>query len=148
MSPLGYALTENSYLEAIGKVIKRLKLQNTIVCGASMAGHICIAAAIKAQELDIHGSIPCEGCDHLPFTQPIYEMKGADSSILDPERVTGMCAPTSPEYFKRQIWWQYSSQGADVFAGDLKFYFRGWDGRGRIEGVDTKRCPVYVSTLD
>ncbi|KAK3687020.1 hypothetical protein LTR37_019229 [Vermiconidia calcicola] len=145
-SPQGYALTEDSYLESIGKIIKKLRLQKTVVCGASMAGHVCLAAAIRAEELDVHGSIPCEGCDHLAFSQPIYEIKGADVSLLDPERVCGMCSPTSPEYFKRQIWWQYSSQGYDIFSGDLKFYFRGWDGRGRVEKIDTNICPVYMLT--
>ena len=144
--PEGYALDEESYLDVIGKMIKRLHLRNTIVCGASMAGHVCLAAAIRAAELDIHGSIPCEGCEHLPFTQAIYEIGGADASLLDPERVCGMCAPSSPEYFKRQIWWQYSSQGYGIFTGDLKFYFRGWDGRGRIGSIDTKACPVYMLT--
>ena len=146
MSPEGYSLNEDAYLESIGKVIKRLKLRNTIVCGASMAGHICLAAAIQARELDIHGSIPCEGCEHLSTTQPIYEMKGSDSSLLDPERVCGMCAPTSPEYHKRQIWWQYSSQGYGIFSGDLKFYFKGWDGRERVDNIDTTYCPVYMLT--
>lgn len=125
MSPGDYALNEDSYLEAIGKVIKRLRLRNTIVCGASMAGHVCLAAAIHAKELNIRGAIPCEGCEHLAFTQPIYEIKGSDASLLDPERVCGMCAPSSPEYYKRQIWWQYSSQGLGIFSGDLKFYFKG-----------------------
>jgi pimeloyl-ACP methyl ester carboxylesterase len=146
MSPQGYGLNEDSYLEAIGKVIKRLKLRNTIVCGASMAGHVSLAAAIKSKDLNIHGSIPCEGCDHLAFTQPIYEIKGSDVSLLDPERVCGMCSPSSPEYFKKQIWWQYSSQGLGIFSGDLKFYFRGWDGRGRVEKIDTDHCPVYMLT--
>ena len=145
-SPQGYGLTEESYLESIDRVIKGLKLSNVIICGASMAGHVCLAAAIKAQELGIIGSIPCEGCDHLDFTQPIYETEGLDSSLLNPERVCGMCAPTSPDYFKRQIWWQYSSQGYGIFPGDLKFYFKGWDGRGRVEAIDTERCPVYMLT--
>ena len=73
-------------------------------------------------------------------------MKGNDSAILDPERVCGMIAPTSPEYYKRQIWWQYSSQGTNVFAGDLKFYFKGWDGRSRMKDIDTRYCPVYMLT--
>ncbi|KAF2486494.1 alpha/beta hydrolase fold family protein [Neohortaea acidophila] len=145
-APEGYKLTEASYLEAIGKVIARLRLRNTILCGASMAGHVCLAAAIAAKKLDVHGVIACEACEHLAFDQPIYEIKGADTSLLDPERVCGMCAPTSPEYYKRQVWWQYSSNGYGVFAGDLKFYFRGWDGRGRVEGIDTRRCPVYLLT--
>jgi pimeloyl-ACP methyl ester carboxylesterase len=144
--PQDYALTEASYIESIGKVITRLKLQDTIVCGASMAGHVCLAAAIRARELGIRGAIPCEGCEHLAFTQPIYEIGGSDASLLDPERVCGMCAPNSPEYYKRQIWWQYSSQGHGIFSGDLKFYFRGWDGRGRVESIDTTFCPVYMLT--
>ena len=145
-TPEGHALNETSYLEVIAKVIKRLNLRNTIVCGASMAGHICLAAAIHARELDVHGAIPFEGCEHLSSSQPIYELTGADKSLLDPERVCGMCAPTSPAYYQKQIWWQYSSQGHNVFTGDLKFYFRGWDGRGRVDNIDTKHCPVYMLT--
>ncbi|KAK5943202.1 hypothetical protein PMZ80_004208 [Knufia obscura] len=147
--PEAYALTEQSYLESISLVIKKLNLtahDNLILCGASMAGHVCLAAAIHARDLGVRGVIPCEGCAHLPFSQPIYEMKGSDSSILDPERVCGMIAPTSPEYYKRQIWWQYSSQGTGVFAGDLKFYFKGWDGRDRMSRINTRYCPVYMLT--
>lgn len=142
----GYALTEDAYIESIDLIIKTLKLQEVVLCGASMAGHVCLAAAIQAEKLSLRGVIPCEGCAHLPFIQPIYEIQGNDSAILDPERVCGMIAPTSPEYYKRQIWWQYSSQGIGVFSGDLKFYFKGWDGRGRIETINTKICPVYMLT--
>ena len=145
-SPQGYGLTEDGYIESIDKVIKGLKLSDVIVSGASMAGHVCLAVAMRASELGVAGSIPCEGCEHLAFTQPIYETDGLDSSLLNPERVCGMCAPTSPDYYKRQIWWQYSSQGYGIFPGDLKFYFRGWDGRGRVEKIDTKACPVYMLT--
>lgn len=145
-SPQGYSLTESAYLDSIAKVISGLHLSNVIVCGASMAGHVCLAAAIQADDLGITGSIPCEGCEHLDFAQPIYETEGLDSSLLNPERVCGMCAPTSPDYYKRQIWWQYSSQGYGIFPGDLKFYFKGWDGRGRVEKIDTRRCPVYMLT--
>ncbi|KAK5108118.1 hypothetical protein LTR62_008772 [Meristemomyces frigidus] len=141
-----YALDEDTYIEVIDKLIKYLNLRSTVVCGASMAGHICLAVATRARELGVRGVIPCEGCEHLPSTQPIYELGGADTSLLDPERVIGMCAPTSSGYHVRQIWWQYSTQGFGVFAGDLKFYFRGWDGRGRMETIDTGLCPVYMLT--
>lgn len=147
--PEAYALSEEAYIESISAVIEKLKLSrndNLILCGASMAGHVCLAAAIQARNLGVRGVIPCEGCAHLPLTQPIYEMKGNDSAILDPERVCGMIAPTSPDYYRKQIWWQYSSQGIGVFAGDLKFYFKGWDGRGRLETIDTSYCPVYMLT--
>lgn len=142
----GYKLTEASYIESISRVIQTVGINGTVVCGASMAGHVCIALAIRARELGIRGAIPCEGCAHLPQPAAIYDMQGSDSSILDPERVCGMIAPTSPEYYKRQIWWQYSSQATGVFKGDLKFYFKGWDGRDRLKEIDTSYCPVYMLT--
>lgn len=33
-----------------------------------------------------------------------------------------------------------------IFHGDLDFYFGGWDGRSRMSGIDTKKCPVYMLT--
>lgn len=145
--PEGYALDEEIYVEAIAQVINKLGLKSPIVSGASMAGHVCLAVAIRAKELGVSGVIPCEGCEHLPLNQPIYELSGdLNESILNPERVCGMCAPTSPSIYKRLIWWIYSSQGIGTFQGDLKFYFKGWDGRGRVEQIDTKICPVYMLT--
>jgi pimeloyl-ACP methyl ester carboxylesterase len=37
-------------------------------------------------------------------------------------------------------------QHIQTFHGDLKFYFRRWDGRGRVEKIDTKVRPVYLLT--
>jgi len=145
--PQGYINTEEDYVESIGQVIKKLGLKQPIVSGASMAGHVCLAVAIRAKELGVSGVIPCEGCEHLLLTQPIYELPGdLDEGILNPERVCGMCSPTAPCIYKRLIWWIYSSQGIQTFHCDLKFYFRGWDGRGRIEKIDTQVCPVYMLT--
>ncbi|KAF2100889.1 alpha/beta hydrolase fold family protein [Rhizodiscina lignyota] len=145
--PEGYTNDEENYVEAIAQVIKKLGLKRPIVSGASMAGHVCLAVAIRAKELGVSGVIPCEGCEHLPLTQPIYELGGdLNEAILNPERVCGMCAPTAPSAYKRLIWWIYSSQGVQCFQGDLKFYFKGWDGRGRVETIDTKTCPVYMLT--
>ncbi|KAL6812196.1 alpha/beta hydrolase fold family protein [Trichoderma camerunense] len=145
--PQGYANDEDTYVEIIHQVIKKLRLHQPIVSGASMAGHVCLAVAIRAKELGIGGVIPVEAAAHLPLVQPPYELGGhLNESVINPERVCGMIAPTTPEFQKRLIWWIYSSQAAGIFQGDLKFYFRGWDGRGRIEKIDTKLCPVYMLT--
>ncbi|RFU28081.1 hypothetical protein B7463_g8246, partial [Scytalidium lignicola] len=145
--PEGYGLDEDSYIDVIRQFIRKLNLSRPIVSGASMGGHVCLAVAIRAAELGVSGVIPCEGCDHLPTSPPIYGM-GADlgESILNPERVCGMISPTSPAMYHRLIWWIYSSQAAKVFPGDLQFYFESWDGRDRVHLIDTKRCPVYMLT--
>lgn len=145
--PQGHHTTEERYIDAITKVIEKLELTKVIVCGASMAGHVCLAVAMRAPEMGVSGVIPCEACDHLTFHQPKYELAGdLNEAIINPERVSGMIAPSSPPYYKRQIWWTYSSQGIQMFTGDLNFYFKGWDGRGRIETINTNICPVYMLT--
>ena len=145
ISPNGFALDEEMYIDAIYAMIQILKLNKPIVCGASMGGQICIAVAIRAKELGVGGAIPLEGCANIPFTPPIYEAAG-EESLLNPERVCGMISPTAPEYYKRLIWWIYSSQGLKIFPGDLKFYFNGWDGSSRLKDIDTSICPVYMLT--
>jgi pimeloyl-ACP methyl ester carboxylesterase len=145
--PEGYGNDEESYVAAIQQVIQKLKLNRTIVSGASMAGHICLAVALRAKELGVSGVIPCEACDYLPLTQPIYELPGdLNEAILNPERVCGMISPTAPSIYYRLIWWIYSSQGVKMFPGDLQFYFKGWDGRDRMHLIDTKACPTYMLT--
>jgi pimeloyl-ACP methyl ester carboxylesterase len=57
-----------------------------------------------------------------------------------------MMAPTAPLVNRNLVWHTYSSQAFGIFHGDLDFYFGGWDGRGRIEKIDTKKCPVYMLT--
>lgn len=137
------SLDEDTYIDVIQQVISKLNLKHVIVCGASMAGQICLAISLRAKEMGVAGVIACEACAHIPQNPRIYGYQGGDESILNPETVCGMMAPMSPENNKRQVWWGYSSQGQGTFKGDLKFYFLGWDGRGRLSNLD---CPLYMLT--
>ena len=137
------SLDEETYVSVIYQVITKLSLKDVVVCGASMAGQICLGVALHAKEIGIAGVIACEACSHIPQNPRIYGYQGGDESILNPETVCGMMAPMSPENHKRQVWWGYSSQGQGVFKGDLRFYFLGWDGRARMGNI---QCPVYLLT--
>jgi hypothetical protein len=59
--PGAHTNTEDSYIGAIAAVVKALKLNKPIVCGASMAGQICLAVAIRADEVGAGGTIPLQG---------------------------------------------------------------------------------------
>jgi pimeloyl-ACP methyl ester carboxylesterase len=145
--PLGYANSEDFYVTCISSFLNKLSLRDVIVSGASMGGQVCLAVALRAQELSVRGVIPCEACAYIPSQagSAIYNFQG-DESILHAERVCGMISPTSPEIYKRLNWWLYSSQASKIFPGDLKFYFDGWDGRDRMKLIDTEACPVYMLT--
>ena len=170
-------LDEENYVDVICQVVRGLGWEGkeVIVAGASMAGQVCLALAIRAGvniDGDSHatnndrggsdtaiakgglalaprtlkGVLACEACAHIPIYPPIYAVSDtADESILNPETVCGMMSPTAPAKHKRVVWWGYSSQGAGVFKGDLRFYFQGWDGRARLrdEGVGV---PVMMLT--
>lgn len=56
-----------------------------------------------------------------------------------------MC-PTAPYENRKLLWHTYSAQAYGVYHGDLDFYFNGWDGRGRVEKINTKKCPVFFLT--
>lgn len=61
---------------------------------------------------------------------------------------TQMMSPFSPRRNGDLSWHTYSSQAYSIYHGDLDFYFGGWDGRGRVEKIDTAKCPVYMLTGD
>jgi len=61
LSPGAYTMTEDAYINCIAAVIKKLGLKKPLVCGASMAGQVCLAVAIRNEEVGAGGVIPLEG---------------------------------------------------------------------------------------
>lgn len=53
--------SEDAYIGCIREVIRALSLDKPIVCGASMGGHICLAIALRADEVGAGAVIPCQG---------------------------------------------------------------------------------------
>jgi hypothetical protein len=53
--------TEDSYVGCIAAMVKTLKLNKPIICGASMAGQISLACAVRAKEVGCVGTIPLQG---------------------------------------------------------------------------------------
>ena len=66
--PGAHTLTEDSYVGCIAAVVKKLELNKPIVCGASMAGQVCLAVAVRAEEVGACGTIPLQG--HVLPTDP------------------------------------------------------------------------------
>lgn len=53
--------TEDSYVGIIAAFVKKLGLRRPIICGASMAGQVCLAVAIRHREVGAAGTIPLQG---------------------------------------------------------------------------------------
>lgn len=139
--------TEDSYVGIIASFVKALGLRRPIICGASMAGQVCLAVAIRHREVGAGGAIPLQGSDYLNMERQWNDRSPyVNQSLFNPEWVYGMMSPTAPLANKQLIWHLYSSQAYGIFHGDLDFYFGGWDGRSRVANIDTNSCPVFMLT--
>jgi pimeloyl-ACP methyl ester carboxylesterase len=47
---------------------------------------------------------------------------------------------------RQETLWQYMQSSPGVFGGDLYFYHVDSDLRGKLGGIDTKVCPLYLMT--
>jgi hypothetical protein len=59
--PGAHTNTEDSYVGIIAAFVKELGLRRPIICGASMAGQVCLAVAIRHKEVGAGGTIPLQG---------------------------------------------------------------------------------------
>jgi hypothetical protein len=62
--PGAHTNTEDSYIGIIAAFVKSLGLRRPIICGASMAGQVCLAVAIRNKEVGAGGTIPLQGYVH------------------------------------------------------------------------------------
>jgi hypothetical protein len=61
LPPGAHTNTEDSYVGIIAAFVKELGLRRPIICGASMAGQVCLAVAIRHREVGAGGTIPLQG---------------------------------------------------------------------------------------
>ncbi|SMR51287.1 unnamed protein product [Zymoseptoria tritici ST99CH_1E4] len=138
---------EDAYIGCIAAFVKKLGLNKPIICGASMAGQISLACAVRYKEVGCAGTIPLQGSDYLNMDRTWNDRSPyVNQSLFAPEWIYGMMSPTAPFKNRQLVWHMYSAQTYGLFHGDPDFYFGGWDGRDRMAGIDTKACPVYMLT--
>ena len=112
-----------------------------------MAGQVCLAVAVRNDEVGALGTVPLQGSDYLNMERQWHDRSPfVNQALFNPEWIYGMMSPTAPLVNRQLIWHMYSAQAYGIFHGDLDFYFGGWDGRDRMHKIDTKTCPVYMLT--
>jgi hypothetical protein len=72
--------TEDSYVGIIAAFVKALGMRRPIICGASMAGQVCLAVALRHKEVGAGGTIPLQGYVSRPFIAAI-QAKGKQLRI-------------------------------------------------------------------
>jgi len=142
-----YKLTTQRYVETIRTFCSALELQRPVVLGCSIGGRIVLQLA-HAHGKQFRALIGLESAD---YQQPWYDTgwlhRGdVHGGEVCAALVSGLIAPQSPSEHRQETLWQYMQGGPGVFKGDLYFYRVDADLRGRLGGIDTARCPLYLLT--
>ncbi len=142
-----YQLTTERYVETIRAFCRAMKLERPVVMGCSIGGRIVLQLA-HAHGAEFRALIGLEAAD---FQQPWYDTNwlhrpDVHGGEVCAALVSGLVAPQSPSQFRHETLWQYMQGGPGVFRGDLHFYRVDADLRGKLGGIDTAVCPLYLLT--
>ena len=89
--PGNHTNNEEAYVGTIREFIRKLKLDKPIVCGASMAGQVCVAVAIRSEEVGAGGTIPMQGCDYLTMERQFNDKSPVvNQALFNPDWIWGM----------------------------------------------------------
>ena len=93
-NPGSHTNNEDAYVGCIAAMVKKLNLKSPIICGASMAGQISLACAIRADEVGCIGTIPLQGSDFLDMKRQWYDQTPHhNQSLFNPEWIYGVSLP-------------------------------------------------------
>ncbi|ALM82960.1 alpha/beta fold hydrolase [Bordetella sp. N] len=150
--PLGweqneYQLTTDRYVAIIMAFCQALDLQAPALIGCSIGGRIVLELANRYSDY-FSALIGVEAADHQ---QPWYDTSWLNRPDVHGGEVcaalvSGLVAPQSPAEYRHETLWQYMQGGPGVFRGDLHFYRVDSDLRGRLGGIRTDLCPLYLLT--
>lgn len=142
-----YRLTTERYVATVRAFCGALGLDRPVVMGCSIGGRIVLELAARHGP-EFRALIGLEAAD---FQQPWYDTSwlhrpDVHGGEICAALVSGLVAPQSPARHRDETLWQYKQGGPGVFRGDLYFYRVDADLRGRLDGIDTTACPLYLLT--
>lgn len=142
-----YRLTTDLYVHTILAFCQALGLDRPALMGCSIGGRIVLQLAQHHAE-QFRALIGVEAAD---FQQPWYDTAwlhrgDVHGGEVCAALVSGLVAPQSPDVHRHETLWQYMQGGPGVFRGDLFFYRVDGDLRGRLHGIRTDVCPLYLLT--
>jgi len=142
-----YRLTTELYVETIMAFCRALELDKPVVIGCSIGGRIVLQLANLHSDR-FRALIGVEGAD---YQQPWYDTAwlhrgDVHGGEVCAALVSGLVAPQSPAVHRHETLWQYMQSGPGIFKGDLYFYRVDSDLRGKLGGIRTDICPLYLLT--
>jgi len=140
-----YKLTSAAYTDIIMTVCDALQLDQPVAIGCSIGGRIVLHLALEHPER-FRALVGLQSGAHV---EPYYDLRWLHRPDVQGGEtcagiVSGLIGPESPDSERWETLWHYMQSGPGVFKGDLHFYNLDGDIRGRVAGIDTTKCPLYL----
>lgn len=142
-----YKLSTDLYVETIMAFCRALNLNKPVVIGCSIGGRIVLQLAHLHSD-KFRALIGVEAADYQePWYDTTWLHRGdIHGGEVCAALVSGLVAPQSPDNYRHETLWQYMQSGPGIFKGDLYFYRVDSDLRGKLTGIRTDLCPLYLLT--
>ena len=142
-----YQLSTALYVETVMAFCAAMGLEHPVVMGCSIGGRITLQLA-HLHSARFRALIGIEAADfQAPWYDTAWLHRGdVHGGEVCASLVSGLVAPQSPDGHRHETLWQYMQGGPGVFKGDLWFYRVDGDLRGKLTGIRTDLCPLYLLT--
>jgi len=142
-----YKLSGELFMQTIRSVSAALGLDHPVFMGCSIGGRITLQLA-NFYGKEFRALIGLEAADYQTtwYDRKWLHRSDVHGGEVSAAIVSGLLSPVSPEEYRQQTLWQYMQSGPGVFGGDLYYYHVDSDIRGKLGGINTKACPLYLLT--
>lgn len=142
-----YRLTSALYVETIAAFMDAMDIRDPIAMGCSIGGRVVLHLALQCPER-FRALIGLQSGAHV---DPYYEQDwlhrpDAHGGEVCAGIVSGLIGPGADSRDRWETLWHYMQSGPGIFKGDLHFYKGEGDLRGRVQQIDTGKCPLYLLT--
>ena len=113
--------------------------------GCSVGGLLALDLALHHPDV-FRACISVEGALHIggDYDAQFGMSHPQVGSMAKARMMEGLCSPTSPTPYVKEVSLVYSAGWPPVFLGDLWYYLVDYDIRDRAHEIDTSRCAVHI----
>lgn len=140
-----YSLSMDFFMKFHLALAAALELDRPVYMGCSMGGHLAPDLALHhpgfyRAVIGVEAGIHSHGIERV--LKWWYHPRLSNDT--KPAQMYTLCAPQSPEAYKRETIWAYSQGAPPVFTGDLHYYLIEHDLTDTAKEIDTSKTAVYV----
>lgn len=140
-----YTLTGDFLRRIPVAIADALALDQPAFMGCSVGGLLALDLALHHPDR-FCAAIAVEGALHIggDFGSQFGMSHPQVSGLSKARMMEGLCSPTSPTPYVKEVSQVYSAGWPPVFLGDLWYYMVDYDIRDRAHEIDTSKCAVHI----